>query len=291
MFIANRIVDAYFLADMIINFNTAVFDAKSGCWITDRGFIAQRYMENWFAIDVISILPYDVLSVSKSFNRFRLLRTLKVLKLLKLLRVVRIGRLLNWWASRLQLSFKSLSVLRFVFIIIVVLHWFACAARMLTRSCLESDAATEEIGDDYTDSKDWHSVHTIDHWCIEFEIIRTGRGKTVEYFSALHWSTRALTGDADAPNLGILILAVIAGLAGNIVTSFMIGEVAHILGNSDPASMEYKNTVDNLNAFAVENRAGKGCEIPNFKGSYLGRFPLVLADFWTRDHLSERSRP
>ena len=119
MFTLNRLVDSYFLADMVINFNTAVFDAKSGCWITDRRFIAERYFERWFAIDVISILPYDILSVSKSFNRFRLLRTLKVLKLLKLLRVVRIGRLLNWWASRLQLSFRSLSVLRFVFIIIV----------------------------------------------------------------------------------------------------------------------------------------------------------------------------
>ena len=37
------------------------------------------------------------------------------------------------------------------------------------------------------------------------------------------------------------------------------------------------------------HRAAKGCEIPNFKGSYLGRFPLVSADFWTSDHLSERS--
>ena len=36
--------------------------------------------------------------------------------------------------------------------------------------------------------------------------------------------------------------------------------------------------------------AAKGCENPNFKGSYLGRFPLVLAVFWTSDHLSERSR-
>ena len=42
---------------------------------------------------------------------------------------------------------------------------------------------------------------------------------------------------------------------------------------------------------AASPRAGKGCEIPNFKGSYLGRFPLVLADFWTSDHLSERSPP
>ena len=44
-------------------------------------------------------------------------------------------------------------------------------------------------------------------------------------------------------------------------------------------------------ADASPSRAGKGCENPNFKGSYLGRFPLVSADFWTRDHLSERSRP
>jgi hypothetical protein len=40
----------------------------------------------------------------------------------------------------------------------------------------------------------------------------------------------------------------------------------------------------------VHPRAAQGCEIPNFKGSYLGRFPLVSADFWTSDHLSERSR-
>ena len=37
-------------------------------------------------------------------------------------------------------------------------------------------------------------------------------------------------------------------------------------------------------------RAGQESEIPNFKGSYLGHFPLVSADFWTSDHLSERSR-
>ena len=40
----------------------------------------------------------------------------------------------------------------------------------------------------------------------------------------------------------------------------------------------------------VYARAGQESEIPNFKGSYLGRFPLVSADFWTSDHLSERSR-
>ncbi|KAH8074127.1 hypothetical protein JL720_10678 [Aureococcus anophagefferens] len=37
-------------------------------------------------------------------------------------------------------------------------------------------------------------------------------------------------------------------------------------------------------------RAAQESEIPSFKGSDLGRFPLVSADFWTGDHLSERPR-
>jgi len=45
-----------------------------------------------------------------------------------------------------------------------------------------------------------------------------------------------------------------------------------------------------LHPGAVHGRAAKESEIPNFKGSYLGRFPLVSADFWTSDHLSGRSR-
>ena len=40
----------------------------------------------------------------------------------------------------------------------------------------------------------------------------------------------------------------------------------------------------------VRCRAAQESEIPNFKGSDLGHFPLVSADFWTSDHLSERSR-
>ena len=55
-----------------------------------------------------------------------------------------------------------------------------------------------------------------------------------------------------------------------------------------------KNTVPGdksaLTPSGVRIGAAKESEIPNFKGSYLGRFPLVSADFWTSDHLSERSR-
>ena len=63
--------------------------------------------------------------------------------------------------------------------------------------------------------------------------------------------------------------------------------------------VEYDETLDtvrNYNTTAVQYgyialfRAAQESEIPNFKGSDLGHFPLVPADFWTSDHLAGRSR-
>ena len=53
---------------------------------------------------------------------------------------------------------------------------------------------------------------------------------------------------------------------------------------------ELHASVAGTESVAAGTGAGQESEIPNFKGSFLGRFPLVSADFWTSDHLSERSR-
>jgi hypothetical protein len=63
------------------------------------------------------------------------------------------------------------------------------------------------------------------------------------------------------------------------------GESLASTGNTDVL----EGRMNNGNTPA-HRRAGKESEIPNFKGSDLGRFPLVSADFWTTDHLLERSR-
>ena len=55
------------------------------------------------------------------------------------------------------------------------------------------------------------------------------------------------------------------------------------------ATMQGEFMASNI-AETVLNRAAQESEISNFKASYLGCFPLVLADFWTSDHLLERSR-
>ena len=54
----------------------------------------------------------------------------------------------------------------------------------------------------------------------------------------------------------------------------------------DPDEMD---PFDSLRLYA-RIHTGAAKRMPNFKGSDLGRFPLVPADFGTSDHLWERSR-
>ena len=88
--------------------------------------------------------------------------------------------------------------------------------------------------------------------------------------------------------LGALSTAVI-DQALDLVRDF---KTAHLLGAPPKAvfAAQCVGAAASVFSAAVLYRAAQESEIPNFKGSYLGRFPLVSADLWTSDHLLERSR-
>ena len=95
--------------------------------------------------------------------------------------------------------------------------------------------------------------------------------------------------DVGAPKIWVGLISG-AQFLGCCLGNFTWGQVGD---RRDPNAVALGLMVGDAVFFALTaacTRAGKGCEIPNFKGSYLGHFPLVLADFWTSDHLSERSR-
>jgi len=54
--------------------------------------------------------------------------------------------------------------------------------------------------------------------------------------------------------------------------------------------LAYDDAACGFSSAPVWTGAARESDMPNFKGSDLGHLPLVSADFWTSDHLSERSR-
>ena len=60
-FVFYTITDVFFLIDLILTFFTSVPDEKRVYEITDKEIIAKKYLKGWFWIDLISILPFDIM--------------------------------------------------------------------------------------------------------------------------------------------------------------------------------------------------------------------------------------
>ena len=63
LFVVNRLVDLCFVCDMCLNFFTQ-YRSEDGIWVADFWLIRRHYLKGWFTIDLVSILPFDSLSMA-----------------------------------------------------------------------------------------------------------------------------------------------------------------------------------------------------------------------------------
>ena len=61
----NIIVDVYFWLDVFLNFNTAFFDHERAKWVVSHRRVAYRYFHGWFALDLLSCLPFETLIAAR----------------------------------------------------------------------------------------------------------------------------------------------------------------------------------------------------------------------------------
>ena len=61
--VINYLIDSLFAIDMIIIFNSAFHDDDFNI-VDDRKKIAIKYIQSWFWIDLLAIIPFDLLMQS-----------------------------------------------------------------------------------------------------------------------------------------------------------------------------------------------------------------------------------
>jgi hypothetical protein len=133
LFVLNRIVDLGFLIDIWVNFTTAFLDA-SGTWVTSPRRIAAGYLQTTFALDFVSTVPWDLFgSLAKGSKdgeedgSARLLRLLKLMKLTKMIRLLKGSKAVNKLKQRVTLKSNEWNLLKYMTLMLVVMHWTACA--------------------------------------------------------------------------------------------------------------------------------------------------------------------
>ena len=137
LFFCNQVINIVFLVDLVLQFFLPVPDQR-GELIRDRRVLAMRYLKSWFALDVVSILPFDFVVLAagndESTAGLRSFRLMRLLRLIKLVKVLRASRIIQRWQNAVDISSSQMSVLEVLVGYTVFVHWFACAWALLPQT-------------------------------------------------------------------------------------------------------------------------------------------------------------
>ena len=114
LFFVNQVINVVFMIDICIQFFLPVPD-HSGELIRNRKVIAKKYLCSWFAIDVVSVLPFDYVTIGSDTTSggpgLRSFRLFRILRLAKLVRMLRASRIIQRWQNAIDLSSSEMSLL------------------------------------------------------------------------------------------------------------------------------------------------------------------------------------
>lgn len=125
------VIDILFLIDMIIIFNCAYYDMIYDI-IDTRKEIALNYLKGWFLIDLLAIVPFELIfnSVQQLNSLARLARFARLQKLIKLTRVLKIfkdqNRILKYVTQYLKIGLGFERLFFFVLVFFLTIHIGAC---------------------------------------------------------------------------------------------------------------------------------------------------------------------
>ena len=129
------------------------------------------------------MLPYNAIGGGNA----GFLKMLKCVRLLKLFRVFKQPRIMARIAARNTMRAGQQAVLKYIAILFFLLHWAACAIRMIGFLTLDGCHAKDNLGDDPTMT------------CGETILAKYwNRGIWAQYVNALVWALGTLQGGTDA---------------------------------------------------------------------------------------------
>lgn len=239
LFVINRIIDFFFIVDMVIQFFLMFRDEEKGVLIKKQDQIIKRYLSGWFWIDLVAILPFDMIGVianSDDLNNLKALRIARLMRLFKLLRILRAGRMFDRWESSIAINYSVMTLVQFVALTIVVAHWLACLWHM-----------TVSIENDET------------NWVTNYGDPADPNGEltTAEvYIVALYWAVMTMStigyGDVTPVTTAERITATFGMFIGSSIFAYIVGAVTSTVASMGARQTEFYELMDSINLYMEE---------------------------------------
>lgn len=134
-FYIDLVLDGSFFIDVCLTFNSAYYDGI-GLLISDRCQVTLAYIKSWFFIDILSCIPFGLISGPKSGGYNSLLRLARLPRLVKFLRLSRLLKMLKSSGSSsgfmrkvedaLDIKTSAMRLFQGFMTVIVMVHLMAC---------------------------------------------------------------------------------------------------------------------------------------------------------------------
>lgn len=173
--ILNWFIDLLFMLDLISNFRTTFIHPKTGKEVLDLKEITLCYLKGRFWIDLLAILPFDI--VGDVFIGHGNTTILKSIALLKLVRILRLNKIISIMKVGNEVKL-SLKLFKLIFFLVMYLHCVACIWYFIV------------IGD-----KKW--LPPLDYVYVTTHFYEESLG--FRYCSSLYHSIMMLVGNDDGP--------------------------------------------------------------------------------------------
>ena len=239
-FVLNRLMDVIFFLDMLIIFNTPYSRKESGVMVTSRRSIAASYIKSWFPLDVICLVPYDVIvamaaDAHTKVGVFRLIRFLRLFRILKVLRILKLNASAQKVQALLGLDYYTISLLKFAFFIFFAIHMMACGLHVVA---MFEEADQNWVHDYFGEYSQAHSSLTLYITCM--------------YWSAMTTSTIGY-GDVAMITNAEKVYSIACMVIGATLYAFMTGNICGTVLRMNQFETDFGELTSELDSFLYDH--------------------------------------